>query len=150
MRTKFNAVFAALLAALCPLSALADELLDIHKEAARLIRVSVTGFTGEADSVLKYDLSVLGMEITPPADAEYLVTGRDNGRIEGSLTAAGSNRPLWVRAYASGRHPLPSPRLRRRHRQGNSPNGAHFPGPHRLSPPIRRLHGNLRFRFRRL
>jgi TolB protein len=101
MRTKFNAVFAALLAALCPLSAPADELLDIHKEAARLIRVSVTGFTGEADSVLKYDLSVLGMEITPPANAEYLVTGRENGRIEGSLTAAGSNRPLWVRAYAS-------------------------------------------------
>jgi TolB protein len=88
--------------ALCAMSALADEVLDIHKEAARLIRVSVSGFSGEADSVLKFDLSVLGMEITPPEKAEYLVSGRENGRIEGSLSAAGNSRPLWTRAYAGG------------------------------------------------
>jgi TolB protein len=66
-----------------------------------LIRVSVTGFAGEADSVLKFDLSVLGMEIATPENAEFLVGGHENGRIEGTLAAAG-NRPLWSRTYAGG------------------------------------------------
>ncbi|MGO8698373.1 MAG: hypothetical protein ACLQVY_11720 [Limisphaerales bacterium] len=87
--------------ALCTVSALADEILEIRKDAARLVRVSVTGFAGEAESVLKFDLSVLGMEISPPDNAEYLVSGHENGRIDGALAAAG-NRPLWSRAYAGG------------------------------------------------
>ena len=95
---KISAIIAT---ALCALSALADETLEIRKDAARLIRVSVAGFAGEAESVLKFDLSVLGMEITTPENAEFLVGGHDNGHVEGTLAAAG-NRPLWSRSYAGG------------------------------------------------
>jgi TolB protein len=101
MRTIFKVAIASVLAAVCSFSALADEELEIHKEAARLVRVSVAGFSGEVDSVLKFDLSVLGMEITSPDNAEYLVSGRQNARLEGGLSLPGANRPLWVRAYAS-------------------------------------------------
>jgi len=49
---------------------------------------------------LKFDLSVLGMEITSPAD--YIVSGRNEGRVEGSLTQTGMPRPIFSRAYAGG------------------------------------------------
>jgi TolB protein len=100
MSTKVR-VSTIIVTALCAFSAMADEILEIHKEAARLIRVSVTGFAGEAESVLKFDLSVLGMEITTPDNAEFLVGGHENGQIEGTLATAG-NRPLWSRTYAGG------------------------------------------------
>jgi hypothetical protein len=67
-----------------------------------VVPISVSDFQGEVDSVLKFDLSVLGMEITSPDKAAYLVSGSQNGRLEGSLTAAGANQPLWARAYAGG------------------------------------------------
>jgi TolB protein len=98
---SINLKIISIMSALCAMNALADDIIDIHKEAARLIRVSVTGFAGETESVLKFDLSVLGMEITPPENAEYLVGGHENGRVEGTL-AAGGNRPLWSRSYAGG------------------------------------------------
>jgi TolB protein len=100
MSTKVK-ISAIIVTVLCALSALADETLDIHRPAALLIRVSVTGFAGEAESVLKFDLSVLGMEVATPDNAEFLVGGHENGRIEGTLAAAG-NRPLWSRSYAGG------------------------------------------------
>jgi TolB protein len=102
MREKLTKVIAGIMTGLCAMSAAADDVLEIHKEAARLIRVSVSGFDGEVDSVLKFDLSVLGMEITAPGNAEYLVSGSEDGRIDGNLTVAGSATPLWVRAYAGG------------------------------------------------
>ena len=49
---------------------------------------------------MKFDLSVLGMEIKEPA--EYVISGKDDGRVEGSLTQAGMNRPIFLRAYAGG------------------------------------------------
>jgi TolB protein len=102
MSTKFKTVSTVIIAAVCAISARADDVIEIHKEAARLIRVSVTGFAGEVDSVLKFDLSVLGMEITSPDNAEYLVSGHSNGQIAGTLAVAAGNRPLWSRAYAGG------------------------------------------------
>jgi len=74
----------------------------IPKTNNYMVPISVSGFEGEVDSVLKFDLSVLGMEITTPEKAAYMVSGKANGRVEGSLSQAGSSRPVWVRAYAGG------------------------------------------------
>jgi TolB protein len=76
--------------------------IEIHKPADYVVPVSLSGFQGEVESVLKFDLSVLGMAITTPEKAAYLVSGRQNGRVEGSLSQSGSTRPLWLRAYAGG------------------------------------------------
>jgi TolB protein len=42
------------------------------------------------------------MEITSPDKAAYLVSGSQDGRLQGSLAAAGTVHPLWARAYAGG------------------------------------------------
>jgi TolB protein len=86
----------------CSLSAREDAPIKIVKPATQLINVALTGFSGEAGSILAFDLSVLGMEITTPDKADYVVSGRANGKVEGSLTAAGTDHPLWLRSYSGG------------------------------------------------
>jgi TolB protein len=102
MKTQFKRILAAILLGACAMPAIADDVIKIVKPANQLIRVAVSGFSGEVESVLDFDLSVLGMEITTPDKAEYLVGGHGDGRVEGSLTPAGSDRALWMRAYAGG------------------------------------------------
>jgi TolB protein len=52
------------------------------------------------ESVIKFDLAVLGIEVQEPSD--YVISGKDDGRVEGSLTQSGMNRPIFLRAYAGG------------------------------------------------
>jgi TolB protein len=99
MKIQFKIILAGIFLGMWSLNAMAqDHFIPITKDTTHLIPISITGFTGEAESVLKFDLSVLGMEITD--SAEYVVSGRDAGRVEGSLTQAG--RPIFSRAYAGG------------------------------------------------
>jgi len=98
MKTQFKIVLAAMVLRALALNVVADGVIVITGETTHLIPISITGFTGEAESVLKFDLSVLGMEIKEPAD--YIISGKDDGRVEGSLTRAGMNRPIFLRAYA--------------------------------------------------
>jgi TolB protein len=100
MKTQFKTVLAAIFLWAPALNVAADGVIVITGETTHLIPISITGFTGEAESVLKFDLSVLGMEIKEPAD--YIISGKDDGRVEGSLTQAGMNRPIFLRAYAGG------------------------------------------------
>ena len=50
----------------CALTGLAQTTLVFNRtnDQIRLIPISITGFSGEADSVLRFDLSVLGLEPT--------------------------------------------------------------------------------------
>jgi TolB protein len=81
---------------------LAQDTIVITK-ATQIIPVSVSGFSGEADSVLKFDLSVLGLELAPPDTAEYLVSGAQNGRLEGRLKQGGTaGNEVFSRIYSSG------------------------------------------------
>jgi len=103
MKIYYTPILAAVLLGACSLAARADETpIIIQKPTSYVMPISVSGFEGEAESVLKFDLSVLGMEVTPPDKAAYLVSGSQNGRVQGSLTPAGSDHPLWARAYAGG------------------------------------------------
>jgi TolB protein len=100
MKNQLKLLIIAVLA--CSISAQADDVIPIVKPANQLIRVAVNGFSGEVESVLDFDLSVLGMQITTGNDADYVVSGHANGRVEGGLTPAGAGRPLWMRAYEGG------------------------------------------------
>jgi len=87
----------------CALTGLAQDRIDIVKRAALMVPISVCGFSGEADSVLKFDLSVLGMELTPPDKADYLVSGtEDAGRLAGRLKQGGAGGDIFARIYSSG------------------------------------------------
>ena len=102
MNTQLRRILALFLLGACAVPAMADDVIKIVKPATQLIRVAVTGFSGEAESVLDFDLSVLGMEITTPDKAEFVVAGHSNGRVEGSLTPAGSDHPLWTKGFTGG------------------------------------------------
>jgi hypothetical protein len=100
MKLQFKIILTSIFFAVVSLTAAADDFIPITKTGTRLIPIAVTGFTGEAESVLKFDLSVMGMVITDPA--EYTVSGKNDGRVEGTLTPAGISRPIFTRAYAGG------------------------------------------------
>jgi len=82
---------------------LAQNVQDIWKSPTNIIPISITGFTGEADSVLKFDLSVLGLELATPDKAQYLVSGTQEGRLAGRLQQGGAGGgSIFARIYSSG------------------------------------------------
>lgn len=62
--------------------------------------VSMSGFSGEVDSVLRFDLAVLGLDFVTPEKAQYLISGRNNGGVEGRVLDAVSKQQLVVKAYS--------------------------------------------------
>jgi TolB protein len=52
----------------------------------RPIYVSMTGFTGEAAQVLQFDLYVQGFAFTNTQTAQFLISGSNNGNLEGRVT----------------------------------------------------------------
>lgn len=65
----------------------ADAAIDIDREGNWMgfpppIKVAVSGYTGEVDSVLKNDLRFMGFEFVAPDQAQYLITGRNDANVE--------------------------------------------------------------------
>ncbi len=67
------------------------------------VPVHVSGFTGEADSVLKNDLLFMGVQHVPLDQAQYLVNGSNAGRVEGEvLDKTTKYQTMKRRAYTGG------------------------------------------------
>jgi TolB protein len=64
------------------------------------ILVSMTGFTGEAAQVLQFDLYVQGFAFTNTEAAQYLLTGSNNGNLQGRVTDQVNKSVLVARAYS--------------------------------------------------
>ena len=64
------------------------------------IWVSLSGFTGEADSVLRFDLYVQGFNFTNADNAQYLITGSANGNFQGRVTDRYNKSTLVAKAYS--------------------------------------------------
>jgi TolB protein len=63
------------------------------------IPVALTGFTGEAEEVLKFDLYVQGYSFVSPDQAQYLINGSDNGSVVGSVTDKFARKVILSRSY---------------------------------------------------
>jgi TolB protein len=63
------------------------------------IPVAMEGFTGEAASVLSFDLVVQGFKFVGPADAQYIIKGSNDGVVTGSLTDNVAKKMLLSRTY---------------------------------------------------
>jgi len=50
------------------------------------IPVSLSGFSGEVEQVLKFDLYVVGFAFTEPDAAHYQISGSNNGNVQGRVT----------------------------------------------------------------
>jgi TolB protein len=66
------------------------------------IPVNVSGFTGEADMVLKNDLLFMGVQHVPLDQAKFLVTGNNAGRVEGHVVEKTTKFHMFGKAYTGG------------------------------------------------
>ncbi|MEW6305116.1 MAG: hypothetical protein AB1705_16700 [Verrucomicrobiota bacterium] len=64
------------------------------------IPIAISGFTGEAAAALRLDLWTIGCAETNESEARFLVTGSNNGRLEGRLIYAPGKQQLLGKAYA--------------------------------------------------
>ena len=64
------------------------------------IWVSMSGFTGEAAQVLQFDLYVQGFNFTNSEAAQYLISGSNNGNLQGRVTDRFNKSVLVSKAYS--------------------------------------------------
>ena len=66
------------------------------------IPISITGFTGEALSVLRNDLTFMGFKTVSGDEARYLVSGGASGRVEGRVVERITSLQRLGKAYTGG------------------------------------------------
>jgi TolB protein len=80
----------------------AEPPLVIDREAGRVIAISFTGFSGEVLSTLKFDLEIVGFTNASPDHAQYLISGRNEGHVEGQVTDRYNKSIVLAKAYTGG------------------------------------------------
>jgi len=82
----------------------AQEELDIDKVGGGTKRfpVAVIGYSGEAASVLRFDLEIAGMELVNEEQAQFVLRGANDGQVEGRLTDAINKATLVAKSYSGG------------------------------------------------
>jgi len=85
-------------------SALADEPPIIHKQigAEPPTWVSISGFTGEAESLIRVDLYVQGFNFTNADNAQYQIVGSNNGNLQGRVTDRFNKSTPLNKGYSGG------------------------------------------------
>ena len=102
-----SALALLLLWALWPSRIWAQQEIDVNKDFdpngwPKPIPVSISGFSGEVDSVLKNDLLFMGFTAVAPESAKYLVTGSNAGRVEGRVVEKINKNQILAKAYTGG------------------------------------------------
>ncbi len=65
------------------------------------IPIHISGFTGEVDATIKYDLLFMGFKQVPADQARYLVQGKnDSSRVEGIVTDPLTKQTKLAKAFA--------------------------------------------------
>lgn len=71
-------------------------------DPSKSIPVSMSGFSGEVDTVLRYDLGIQGFNFVGSAEAAYQITGSNAGQLEGHVVESATKARVLDRAYSSG------------------------------------------------
>lgn len=81
----------------------AADKIDIDKETdgKPLIPISLSGFMGEPDQVLRFDLEVAGFKFVAPEQAQYNVTGSNNPNVQGQVADRISKASLLSVGYTT-------------------------------------------------
>ena len=98
---------AALILALATASTFAQRELDITQTLdingwPKPIPVSISGFSGEVDTVLKNDLLFMGIQNVTPDQAKYLISGNNASRVEARVTEKVNKNSILAKAYTGG------------------------------------------------
>lgn len=67
----------------------------------KTIPISMAGFSGTAQEVLRFDLEVHGFEFVGADTAQFVLSGNNNGQVEGRL-ADKNKTPIFAKAYNGG------------------------------------------------
>lgn len=106
MKSTFSVLVAfhlgVTLIAAWPARAQTEIAIDRELSGSQAIAVSVSGFTGEADSVLKNDLLFMGMTNVPASQAKFLITGSNAGQVEGRVVERFNQHQLLGKIYSRG------------------------------------------------
>lgn len=73
----------------------------IDDKVAGLIPISISGYTGEVDQTLKFDLEVAGFSLVSEDKARFTLVGKNGTQVEGTLQDT-SKRSVLARAYPGG------------------------------------------------
>ncbi len=73
----------------------------VKGDAKAVVPIALSGFTGEVDKTLRFDLEVAGFIVVDAAKARFELVGTNNGQIEATLNDAGKHA-LFARAYPGG------------------------------------------------
>jgi TolB protein len=75
------------------------EVVNTSPFAQKPIPVFLEGFSGEAASVLNFDLTVQGFKVVTPDQAQFTISGSNGGNVAGSLTDNFAHKMLFSRTY---------------------------------------------------
>jgi TolB protein len=64
------------------------------------ILVSLSGFSGEAEQVIQFDLYVQGFAVTTSEAAQYQINGSANGNLQGRVTDRLTKQTVLAKAYS--------------------------------------------------
>jgi TolB protein len=101
LKTLICRLFLAGIAAVPTTLSAAEEPINVTRQfGTKIIPLSLTGYTGEAMSVLRFDLEVAGFEIVTDERAQYALSGKnDASQVEGRLQDKLSKATLLAKAY---------------------------------------------------
>jgi TolB protein len=66
------------------------------------IKVNISGFSGEVNEVLNFDLYVMGFINVPASEAQFLISGSISGNLQGVATDAINKQVRLNKAYSGG------------------------------------------------
>jgi TolB protein len=66
------------------------------------IKINLSGFTGEVNEVLNFDLYVMGFEDVAASEAQYLISGKSSPNVQGTATDAINKQVRLNKAYSGG------------------------------------------------
>ncbi len=68
------------------------------------IPIAMSGYSGEVDRVLRFDLEIAGFKFVGESDSscQYVLKGGNSGQVEGRLTDALKRATLFAKAYSGG------------------------------------------------
>ena len=76
---------------------------DIHIDrvggGVRLVPIALSGFTGEVESTLRFDLEVVGFAVVTPDKAQFLISGSNNGNLVGRAVDRVSKVQVFGQEY---------------------------------------------------
>lgn len=66
------------------------------------IKINISGFTGEVNEVLNFDLYVMGFANVPADQAQFLIAGSNNSNVQGTATDRINKQVRVNKAYSGG------------------------------------------------